>query len=108
MCVTVFAVGRAEELGRGGRYLCNDNEPACGLTFRPDVLFRMIPAAKALPRVYVTHGADRATAAALRAKGYATLAALPATAGQQGDAQAEARHLGCSHILSGTTCTELA
>ncbi|OUJ01962.1 ATP phosphoribosyltransferase [Acetobacter orientalis] len=108
VCVTVFAVGRAEELGRGGRYLCNDNEPACGLTFRPDVLFRMIPAAKALPRVYVAHGADRATAAALRAKGYATLAALPATAGQQGDVQAEARHLGCSHILSGTTCTELA
>lgn len=43
VCVTLFAVGRSEELGRGGRYLCNDNEPACGLTLRPDVLFRMIP-----------------------------------------------------------------
>lgn len=108
VCVTVFAVGRAEELGRGGRYLCNDNEPACGLTFRPDVLFRMIPAAQPLPCVYLMPGADSATAASLRAKGYATLTALPAASGQHTDHSAEAVRLGCSHVLAGATCTELA
>ncbi|MFS8369111.1 ATP phosphoribosyltransferase regulatory subunit [Acetobacter indonesiensis] len=120
VCVTVFAVGRSEELGRGGRYLCNDNEPACGLTFRPDVLFRMIPPTAARPRVYLAPGADRHVAASLRKQGYATLAALGglATTGsaQGGGAaaptgpehdRAEARRLGCSHILSGATCTEL-
>src|ERR1700688_819856 len=30
--VTVYAAGRHEELGRGGRYVCGDNEPATGLT----------------------------------------------------------------------------
>lgn len=121
VCVTVFAVGRSEELGRGGRYLCNDNEPACGLTFRPDVLFRMIPPAAARPRVYLAPGADRQVAASLRKQGYATLAALggASAAGAKGAAstqaeaygpeydRAEARRLGCSHILSGATCTEL-
>lgn len=110
VCVTVFAVGRAEELGRGGRYLSSDNEPACGLTFRPDVLFRTIPPAQARQRIYLTSDADAQVAARLRAEGHATLAALPSgtphLTGREHD-RAEALRLGCSHILSGATCTKL-
>lgn len=110
VCVTLFAVGRAEELGRGGRYLSNENEPACGLTFRPDVLFRAIPPAQAMRRIYLAPDAQPQAAARLRAEGCATLAALPPEApyraGPEHD-RAEARRLGCSHILSGATCTEL-
>lgn len=109
VCVTVFAVGRAEELGRGGRYLSSDNEPACGLTFRPDVLFRTIPPAQPCPRVYLAPDADAQVAARLRAEGHATLAALSSTPHAAGPEQnrAEAQRLGCSHILSGATCTKL-
>ncbi|OAG77215.1 ATP phosphoribosyltransferase regulatory subunit [Acetobacter malorum] len=110
VCVTVFAVGRAEELGRGGRYLSSDNEPACGLTFRPDVLFRTIPPAQARQRIYLAPDADAQSAARLRAEGHATLAALPSgtphLTGPEHD-RAEALRLGCSHILSGATCTKL-
>ncbi|KXV68251.1 ATP phosphoribosyltransferase [Acetobacter malorum] len=110
VCVTVFAVGRAEELGRGGRYLSSDNEPACGLTFRPDVLFRTIPPAQARQRIYLAPDADAQVAAGLRAEGHATLAALPSgpphLTGPEHD-RAEALRLGCSHILSGATCTKL-
>ncbi len=33
--VTIYAPGRHEELGRGGRYICGDAEPATGLTLVP-------------------------------------------------------------------------
>ena len=91
--VTVFAPGRAEELGRGGRYVCGDNEPATGLTLYPDAILRAAPARQARPRAFVPFGVDGA--AVLRAQGYATVAALvPA-----GDDMVEAARLGCSHIL---------
>lgn len=104
VCVTLFAVGRSEELGRGGRYLCNDDEPACGLTFRPNVLFRLTPPAPARPRVYLAQDADRAEAARLRQQGYATIGGF--TTGAQ--ALEDARRLGCAHILSGATCAAVS
>ena len=33
--VTIYAPGRHEELGRGGRYICGEAEPATGLTLYP-------------------------------------------------------------------------
>jgi ATP phosphoribosyltransferase regulatory subunit len=93
--VTVYAPGRHEELGRGGRYLCGETEPATGLTLFPDAVLRVAPTRVARPRVFVPPGATQAEAAALRARGYATVAALaPAP-----DEAAEARRLGCSHVL---------
>lgn len=41
VCVALFSGNYAQELGRGGRYLCQNGEPAFGLTLRPDVLLPM-------------------------------------------------------------------
>ncbi len=57
--VTVFAAGRHEELGRGGRYLSGDAEPATGLTLYPDAVLRAVPRPRPRPRLYVPDGADR-------------------------------------------------
>jgi len=93
--VTVYAPGRHEELGRGGRYVCGDIEPATGLTLYPDAILRVAPSRQARPRVFVPFGADRRTLAGLRTDGFATVAALAPVA----DDAAEANRLGCSHIL---------
>jgi ATP phosphoribosyltransferase regulatory subunit len=93
--VTVYAPGRHEELGRGGRYICGDNQPATGLTLYPDAILRVAPPRQARPRIFVPFGVDRAVAASLRADGFATVAALA----DAGNDAAEAARLGCSHIL---------
>jgi ATP phosphoribosyltransferase regulatory subunit len=93
--VTVYAPGRHEELGRGGRYVGGDNEPATGLTLYPDAILRVAPPRQARPRVFLPFGADPGIAAALRVDGFATVAALAA----HDDDAAEAARLGCSHIL---------
>ncbi len=94
VCVTVFAPGRHEELGRGGRYLSGDAEPATGLTLYPDAMLRALPPRPARLRVYVPLGTPRGEAAALRDGGYAT---VPALRGR--DPAQEAARLGCTHIL---------
>jgi ATP phosphoribosyltransferase regulatory subunit len=93
--VTVYAPGRHEELGRGGRYLCGDAEPATGLTLFPDAILRVAPPRLARPRVFIPFGGDPLCVAALRADGFATVAALASHT----DDTAEAARLGCSHIL---------
>jgi len=95
VCMTVYAPGRHEELGRGGRYLSGESEPAAGLTLFPDALLRAAARPAPRPRVYLAPGADPATAAALRRDGRATIAALAPVA----DSVAEARRLGCAEIL---------
>lgn len=95
VCVNVFARDQREELGRGGRYLAHDSEPACGLTLRPEVLLRAARPIELRPRVYVPAGVDVARAAACRAQGYATVAGLAPVE----DVHAEARRLGCRHLL---------
>ncbi len=92
--VTVYAPGRHEELGRGGRYLCGD-EPATGLTLYPDAVLRAAPARAPRPRLFVPLGADADVAARFRRLGYATVAGLDAAA----DSADEARRLGCTHLL---------
>lgn len=93
--VTVFAPGRREELGRGGRYLCGTDEPATGLTLYSDAILRVAPNRAPRPRAYVPFGTNRDEAASLRSQGFATVAGLRAVA----DAQADAIRLGCTHIL---------
>ncbi|HUB48704.1 MAG TPA: ATP phosphoribosyltransferase regulatory subunit [Acetobacteraceae bacterium] len=93
--VTVYAPGRHEELGRGGRYICGDTEPATGLTLYPDAVLRAAPTREARLRVFVPRGTSQEQTAGLRAQGFATVAALePAP-----DDAAEATRLGCTHLL---------
>ncbi|WP_428375428.1 ATP phosphoribosyltransferase regulatory subunit [Lichenicoccus sp.] len=95
LCVTVYATGRHEELGRGGRYLSGGGEPACGITLRPEALLRAAPGRPPRARVLLPVGVAAAASSALREAGYATVACLVPHA----DLAAEAARLGCSHIL---------
>ena len=103
LCLTVFAPGYAEMLGRGGRYVSGEQEPATGLTLFPDAILRACPVPPARPRAFLPWGSDPVEGAALRAQGFATLPALEA-----GDAAREARHLRCSHILRGGVAVPLS
>ncbi|WP_025885349.1 ATP phosphoribosyltransferase regulatory subunit [Asaia prunellae] len=96
ICMTVFARSQREELGRGGRYQAQDDEPACGLTFRPEILLRAARPIVLRPRVYVAaEMQDSPGAARLRAEGYATVAGLDMVE----DLPAEARRLNCAFIF---------
>jgi ATP phosphoribosyltransferase regulatory subunit len=95
LAVSVFAPGRHEELGRGGRYFSADGEPATGFTLYADAVLRAAPARAERPTVYVPAGTPAAAAAAQRAAGFATLAGL----GPVDHPAAEAARLGCSHVF---------
>jgi ATP phosphoribosyltransferase regulatory subunit len=102
--VTIYALGRHEELGRGGRYICGEAEPATGLTLFPDAVLRAAPVQNARQRLYIPLGGDPDEAARMRRLGYATIAALA----PDEDPVAEARRLLCSHILRNGSAVPLA
>jgi len=90
---TVFGPGATGELARGGRYLAQNEEPATGMSLYPDAVQRAAPDGGARARVFLPRGTDEATARALRARGFATLAAL--------DAADDPAALACTHVLQG-------
>lgn len=95
ICFTVFASGEQAELGRGGRYLCADTEPATGITLYPDTIVRVAPRPALRPRVFIPHGTPADAASGLRAQNYATIAGLaPVTS-----ATDEAKRLGCNYVF---------
>jgi ATP phosphoribosyltransferase regulatory subunit len=94
IAVAVYAPGRHEELGRGGRYLSLDAEPATGLTLYADAVLRAAPARPARRSVFIPVGTDPGIARGLRADNFATLAALGPC-----DPETEARRLHCTHVL---------
>jgi ATP phosphoribosyltransferase regulatory subunit len=86
------------ELGRGGRYDAGDpgaSEPATGFTLYTDTILRTLPQAAISRRLLLPFAADRVRAQRLRDAGWVTIAALE----PGGDWRAEARRLGCSHVL---------
>jgi ATP phosphoribosyltransferase regulatory subunit len=94
------APGPLGELGRGGRYHAGDPaapEPATGFTLYTDTILRTLPQASSPERLLLPPSADPARARTLREAGWVTVAALEPV----GDWQAEARRLGCSHVLEG-------
>ena len=94
----VAACGLGGELGRGGRYQAGDPaapEPATGFTLYTDTILRTLPDGPLLRRLLLPLGTDRGYARILRERGWITVSALEPTA----DWRAEARRLGCTHVL---------
>jgi ATP phosphoribosyltransferase regulatory subunit len=92
--------GPLGELGRGGRYDAGDPaapEPATGFTLYTDTILAVLPEALLPRRVLLPLDTDRGRAESLRAAGWAAVAALSPVE----DWRAEARRLGCSHVLEG-------
>ena len=102
IAVSIFALnpwnglGAPAELGRGGRYLCDGEEPATGITLYPDTIKSVAPKPRLRPRLYIPEG-ENADRDALRARFFATVAGLAPAA----DPAAEARRLNCTHLWRG-------
>ena len=94
VCLDIFALGRAESLGRGGRYV-SEQEPATGFTLFPDAILRVAPAPAPRPRAFLPWGTVDEHGSALRARGFATVPALE----PDPVPEAEAARLRCTHIL---------
>jgi ATP phosphoribosyltransferase regulatory subunit len=92
---TLLARKVSGELGRGGRYVSAKGEASTGFTLYLDTLLRAVPAPKRRDHLFLPAGTARAVATVWRAKGWATIAGVESVA----DAEAEARRLGCSHLL---------
>ncbi len=92
---TLFARGVRGELGRGGRYRTEADEPATGFTLFTDTVIQAIPGPQAPRRLFLPHGTPYESAVQLRAEGWQTVSGLEPA----GDAAAEARRLGCGHVL---------
>jgi ATP phosphoribosyltransferase regulatory subunit len=102
---TFFARGVRGELGRGGRYRTEEaGEDATGFTLYTDTLLEAAPAPVAARRIFLPAGGDLAAARHLRGEGWVTVAGL----GPVGDADAEARRLGCAHRLEGDKIVPVA
>lgn len=95
----VFAKGVRGELARGGRYDAlgadGQTEPATGFSLYLDSLLRALPAPLPVDRVYLPFKTDPGEGARLRRDGWRTVQGLEPV----GDAAAQARRLGCSHLL---------
>jgi len=106
---TIFARGVRGELGRGGRYLAGEDlmegagETATGMTLFTDTVLRAIPFPQTEPRVYAPFGTPADAVRAMRLQGQRVLEGFSALA----DPVAEARRLGCSHIVRDGTCAAL-
>ncbi len=91
---TIFARHASGELGRGGRYAAH-GEAATGATLFMDTVIEALPGPVAANRVFLPLGTPAPMGRRLRAEGWVTVAGLE----QVTDAGAEARRLGCGHIL---------
>jgi ATP phosphoribosyltransferase regulatory subunit len=96
---SVFARGVRGELGRGGRYLLQDDEPATGFSVYLDSLRRALPSQGNGSRVFVADVEGFGVTKSLHDEGWRTVRGLSNGA----DALAEADRLGCTHVfLDGT------
>ena len=92
---TLFSRASSGELGRGGRYAAA-GEAATGATLFLDEVLAVVPARPLPGRIYLPAGTSREAAAGLRAEGWVTVAGLETV----GDVAAEAKRLGCGHLLA--------
>ncbi len=103
----LFAKGVRGELGRGGRYEASgpngERESSTGFTLFMDTVLRALPAPAPARRVYLPLGTPAEEGRRLRAEGWVTLAGLSDAA----DPTAEARRLGCGHVLRDGEISEI-
>lgn len=92
---TVFARDVRGELGRGGRYVLMDGEPASGFTLFLDSLMRAVPQKKDRERLYLPFGTSRAEGREFRQTGWITVAGLA----PEKDVSNEAKRLRCTHVV---------
>ncbi|MEM7666908.1 MAG: ATP phosphoribosyltransferase regulatory subunit [Pseudomonadota bacterium] len=93
---TLYAEGVRGAAGRGGTYsIAGSEEPATGFTLYVDKLADAAPEPDQVHTVFLPLGHDPATAARLRDEGARTIAQLS----DSDDAKA----LGCTHVLEGTS-----
>ena len=105
---SVFARGAQRELGRGGRYALtqgnNGGEPATGATLLVDALLAVVPRPAATWTLFAPFGTPRTTIASWQVKGWRVVAGLA----KVGDDTAEAKRLGCSHVILGEAAKEIS
>lgn len=93
---TLFARGVRGEIGSGGRYRAGAaSEPATGFTLFLDSVLRAVDAPEAPGRIFLPFGTTPRDAATLRRDGRIAVAGLAPA----GDAEQEARRLGCTEIF---------
>lgn len=78
LAFSLFASKVESEIGRGGRYLLNDDTPAVGFTIYLNPLRHVMEYPPVEMKCYVTYGSDQEDAERLRGKGWVTLHALQA------------------------------
>ncbi|MCR9212122.1 MAG: ATP phosphoribosyltransferase regulatory subunit [Proteobacteria bacterium] len=101
---TVFARDVRGELGRGGRYLLMDGEPASGFTLFLDSLMRAVPHKKDRERLYLPFGTSLAEGREHRRTGWITVAGLS----PENDIGEEAKRLRCTHMLDGENIEKIS
>jgi len=95
---TLFATGVRGELGRGGRYHAGAQaETAIGFSLYMDSLLRAISPPPPARKVFLPHGTGSEARRRLAQEGWVVISGLEPVA----DAAAEARRLGCRHLLAG-------
>ena len=100
---SVFARGSQRELGRGGRYLLPTGEAATGATLLVDALLAAVQRSHKNERLFAPAGTARTLIRAWQDKGWCVIAGLAKT----NDDKAEARRLGCSHVLLGNEAKDI-
>ena len=101
---TIFTPEVRSEIGRGGRYELNTGEVATGFTLFMDVLVRALPPTVVEHLVYLPFGTSPRSGLRVRGEGWRTLQGLS----PEQDAEAEARRLQCSHLLTDDAVTALS
>ena len=97
---TVFVRGIRGEIGRGGRYrIAGGQEAAVGFSLYLDSVLRARKLPQTIAKVFVPYGSPPQRLLPLHQDGWVTVSGLSS----EENATAEAKRLGCSHILSNDT-----
>ncbi len=93
---TIFSAAVAGELGRGGRYVLGNGEPATGATLFLEQLIQAAAPATPTRALYLPFGTTAAERTKLHGAGWRTHAALE----RDNDPAAAAKARGCTHIFT--------